>query len=774
MQGTSQEEQKDSGADQSLSSTENETLPRQPLRALIFRNYLFSALIPIFTIEVLLLLMYFGVNWYIAEQNKETLLQESRETLPHIAHQASMVINTELHEISNLSSMLQSENQRFFKNPELFPIPGPPPQFATAENGVFYKTNQVGCSLIYFNGTVIGPTEYAKAYQSESFDPLFEQVVENQRSVVAVYFNSFDNMNRLYPFIEKVYAQYPPNMNIPEYNFYYLADAAHNPSREAVWTGAYLDPAGQGWMVSCIVPIYRGDFLEGVTGLDVTTERFVQQTLNLQLPWKASAFMTDASGMILAMPETVENVLGLQELKRHTYNKTIDQEVHKPEEYTLTKNPNPAIARQFDAILGQDSVYTELSIGAKDYLVAQARIQATGWRVMIMVDKDELFAPIYVLNRLSHRIGIGLVIIMIVFYVVFFLLLLRRSFTVSQQIAIPVRNLATATAEVGKNESLAALPLTGIDEIDQLSTNFNQMSQELDERTQALIASQIREQLAAQEAEIAYNTGLFESASSYLHNIGNSLGAVDGKISLIRQTLDAIAGYRQAFELIRQAHLSGHPPTQDDETIALVNRMEALLLAQVLPRLNQYLGEISEIRNHMVLTIKHQQEMFSQRHQHADKYIQDIDLGELVSTLMNDLRPMAEKVRVTMAGEWAGKIMVRNQKHQLMHGLLNVIKNAIEAIGLSETQMKGRVDIRIKPPGEAGGRAEIRVRDNGIGIKQEDLPNLFKAGFTTKEGGHGLGLHSFLMFLKENSGNISVESAGLGQGAEFIIEIGNE
>ena len=52
------------------------------------------------------------------------------------------------------------------------------------------------------------------------------------------------------------------------FNFYYLADAQHNPERKPVWTGAYLDPAGHGWMTSCVVPVYRGDFLEGVTGLD--------------------------------------------------------------------------------------------------------------------------------------------------------------------------------------------------------------------------------------------------------------------------------------------------------------------------------------------------------------------------------------------------------------------------------------------------------------------------------------------------------------------------
>jgi len=41
-----------------------------------------------------------------------------------------------------------------------------------------------------------------------------------------------------------VISQYPVRMNIPAYNFYYEADATHNPERSVRWTDVYLDPAG--------------------------------------------------------------------------------------------------------------------------------------------------------------------------------------------------------------------------------------------------------------------------------------------------------------------------------------------------------------------------------------------------------------------------------------------------------------------------------------------------------------------------------------------------
>lgn len=72
---------------------------------------------------------------------------------------------------------------------------------------------------------------------------------------------------------------------VSDYNFYYEADAENNPERRDVWTEAYVDPAGHGWMVSSIAPVWRGDRLEGVVGIDVTVETIISDIIDLDLPW---------------------------------------------------------------------------------------------------------------------------------------------------------------------------------------------------------------------------------------------------------------------------------------------------------------------------------------------------------------------------------------------------------------------------------------------------------------------------------------------------------
>jgi signal transduction histidine kinase len=69
------------------------------------------------------------------------------------------------------------------------------------------------------------------------------------------------------------------------------------------------------------------------------------------------------------------------------------------------------------------------------------------------------------------------------------------------------------------------------------------------------------------------------------------------------------------------------------------------------------------------------------------------------------------------------------------------------------------------------GRAEVRVRDSGEGIRGEDLDRLFTYGFTTKPDGHGFGLHSCREHLDALGGTLTAESEGPGRGATFTLTL---
>jgi signal transduction histidine kinase len=65
----------------------------------------------------------------------------------------------------------------------------------------------------------------------------------------------------------------------------------------------------------------------------------------------------------------------------------------------------------------------------------------------------------------------------------------------------------------------------------------------------------------------------------------------------------------------------------------------------------------------------------------------------------------------------------------------------------------------------------IEVQDNGIGMDENTILNMFTQGFTTKTDGHGLGLHSFANFLTSCGHSITCESEGIGKGTKFIVTL---
>jgi signal transduction histidine kinase len=107
------------------------------------------------------------------------------------------------------------------------------------------------------------------------------------------------------------------------------------------------------------------------------------------------------------------------------------------------------------------------------------------------------------------------------------------------------------------------------------------------------------------------------------------------------------------------------------------------------------------------------------------------------------------------------------EKHKVLQILVNLIRNAkyaCDEAGLENKCMTVRV---------ANGDKHVRisVTDNGVGIPAENLERIFNHGFTTREHGHGFGLHSGALAAKELGGSLVVRSDGPGKGATFTLEL---
>jgi signal transduction histidine kinase len=105
---------------------------------------------------------------------------------------------------------------------------------------------------------------------------------------------------------------------------------------------------------------------------------------------------------------------------------------------------------------------------------------------------------------------------------------------------------------------------------------------------------------------------------------------------------------------------------------------------------------------------------------------------------------------------------VRGDEFQLQQAFMNLLFNAIEAMGANGTLTVG-TEI-------ADGRLRIQIRDTGMGIAPENRGRLFEPFFTTKKNGTGLGLAICRRIVLEHRGTISAQSEN-NQGSTFTISL---
>ena len=111
---------------------------------------------------------------------------------------------------------------------------------------------------------------------------------------------------------------------------------------------------------------------------------------------------------------------------------------------------------------------------------------------------------------------------------------------------------------------------------------------------------------------------------------------------------------------------------------------------------------------------------------------------------------------------------VAGTEDQLQQVLMNLVSNAVQAM---EPRDGGVLRIETKLS-QSRNKVLIKVKDNGIGIPEENMPKLFEPFFTTKKKGKGVGLGLSVVYgiIQEHGGSIRVDSK-VGEGSTFKVKI---
>ncbi|TLZ61836.1 MAG: PAS domain S-box protein, partial [Methanobacteriota archaeon] len=184
----------------------------------------------------------------------------------------------------------------------------------------------------------------------------------------------------------------------------------------------------------------------------------------------------------------------------------------------------------------------------------------------------------------------------------------------------------------------------------------------------------------------------------------------------------------------------------------------------------EYLGDVLKSGKHLLQLINDVLDLAKVESGRMDLVPETFSMKKALDEVCAIVRPIARKKNITIrtaVGEGVESVTLDLQKFRQI--LYNLLSNAVKF-----TNEQGKVEVTVDA--EGADRMKLAVKDNGIGIKKEDLPRLFVAfqqldsSIARQYQGTGLGLALTKNIVELQRGTIEVESRP-GHGSTFTVTL---
>ncbi len=688
-------------------------------RAWVWRSMVKTGIIPLILVESVLIAAYLLSNHFINRDNMQYIRTQVDEELKISALRESGVIREKLKSVAGMTMLYRNETARVLQEP-LSNSTEEQANLAVSESGVMYSKQNLGGAASFYSAHTENK-DWDKVGKLSRLDPLMKQLVDNNDLVASVYFNSWDSYNRIYPWFNTL-EQYPTDMVIPDYNFYYLADSQHNPEQNNVWTDVYIDPAGNGWMASSIAPVYNNNVLEGVVGLDITVSAIVDSIQSLAVPWGGYAVLASANGTIMALPPQGEQDFGLKELTDYSYQQAITEEIFKPEAFNLMKREDTAALSQ--SLLQSVDGLMQVQLDNANKLVAWSTIPETQWRLLLIVDENKMYAASRQLEQKYQNIGYLMIAGLVAFYTLFLIFIWTSSKKMSNFIAEPLSQIQDMVHRASIGDFKLSHDGFRLKELNETANEIILMGEELD----TLTAELKHAKLEAEKANVA--------KSQFISNVSHE----------VRTPMNSILGLSHVL-------LNSNLSDEHKSHLLKIDKSAKHLLSLIndildLSKLDAGKVDIEYIPFEVEPLIQDVYDLFD--------YKASMRGISFVASVESDIPVLVgDPLRIKQI-------------------LLNYVSNAIK---FTE---EGGIALNVELLSQSNDKARIQfsVADTGIGLSFDEQAKIFEsyqqadASTTRKYGGTGLGLTICKRIAALMGGTVEVESeCGIGSTFLFTIEL---
>ena len=259
-----------------------------------------------------------------------------------------------------------------------------------------------------------------------------------------------------------------------------------------------------------------------------------------------------------------------------------------------------------------------------------------------------------------------------------------------------------------------------------------------------------------------------EVATNVIHNVGNALNSINVSSEI---NYNKLRGLRLSV-LKKVVDLFEENKENTAEFIA--NDAKGKMIPEII---NEFLTYLTIKRDELVKEtenvkddIGHVQNIINMQQSYAKNIL--IEELQSPSKVLEDAirmnRNALKRHNIEIVVEADELPMIKFDMHKVLQILINLISNAKHSYFNTERE-KNLISCSIKIIDDKS--IEFKIKDNGCGIKQENMEQIYNYGFTTRKDGHGFGLHNSSNTAKQLGGELSVSSDGEGKGAEFTLKV---
>ncbi|OEH47214.1 Adaptive-response sensory-kinase SasA [Legionella parisiensis] len=245
------------------------------------------------------------------------------------------------------------------------------------------------------------------------------------------------------------------------------------------------------------------------------------------------------------------------------------------------------------------------------------------------------------------------------------------------------------------------------------------------------IAEEKIKELNQQISSTARRAGMAEVATAILHNIGNILNSSNVSITLLKNSFqhDFHKKLLKIMEMMEKHQMDLAYFLTHDPKGKVIPEYLITLTKIILEENEKNSIEIENLQNdlHHISQIVDTQKSISGLSSVNEK----IYLPELLDTALNISLSSSKNASIKITKEFKPAPLVSVDKSKLLQILINLIQNAKESV--LEHTIPSIKEIKLIVQKTKKNSVQIIIKDNGVGINQDNLQRVFAFGFTTKK-----------------------------------------